>query len=402
MPKLSINRFIARLSQRQIDIIWFISAPFRYLMALLDLIYPKDNKMIIFGSNTGEFASGSPQILFEYMKENHPKYNVHYFLPFEKSLDMYARTKYIVKFIPTFLKAKFLVSSHPPSDFYPFTWSNRKILINTWHGTPLKSMFFADSGDTKSNLKRISRLNKKISAFIVSSKLEAAIMTECFLINPRKFYYLGQPRNDILLKNRTNNVLPHIMGNALEYSKVILYCPTYRRDNPTKFFPFDDLDLRHLNNFLEENKAIILVRKHVYEKELDKQYYSERIIDFGFDVCNDVNSVLPEIDILVTDYSSIYIDYLLLDRPCIFIAYDLDDYKKRRGLLYDDYEFWTPGYHVATYADFIAAIKEILSDKDPYSARRQEINRQLNYHQTDNSCEKVFELIADWRKEKHQ
>lgn len=393
---IAINQLISRLSQRQKEIILLISAPFRYFVEFLDFLYPKDNKTIVFGSNTGEFASGSPKALFDYIKENHPEYKVHFFLPSEKSLDIYARIKYIVKFAPTLFQAKFLVSSHPPSDFYPYSWSNRKILINTWHGTPLKSMFFTDSGDTKSNLKRISRLSKKISAFIVSSKLEAAMIAECFLINPQKFCYLGQPRNDILLKAHTSNILPHVIGNIPEHSKVILYCPTYRRDSPAKIFPFDDLDLQHLNNFLEENKIIILFREHVYNKKAEEQYFSERIIDFGFDICNDVNSVLPEIDILVTDYSSIYIDYLLLDRSGIFIAYDLEDYKKRRGLLYDDYEFWTPGYHVLTYRDFVTAIEEILSGKDRYKTRRREINKQLNYYQTENSCEKVYELIDGW------
>ena len=375
-----------------------ILTPFEYLIAFLDLVYPKNSKTIVFGSNTGEFVSGSPKVLFEYIKQNHSEYKVYFYTPFKKLLGTYAKIKYILNFAPVFFKAKFLVSSHPPSDFYPFSWSKRKVLINTWHGTPLKAMFFADYSDTKSNLKSILRQNKKISAFIVSSKLEAATIAECFLINPRKFYYLGQPRNDILLMNPTNKILPDIMGNIPEYDKVILYCPTYRRDAPTKFFPFDDFDLRHFNNFLEENKSIILLRGHVYNKELERQYVSKRIIDFGFEICNDVNLILPEVDILVTDYSSTYIDYLLLDRPCIFVPYDLEEYKRKRGLLYDDYDFWAPGHKVLTYREFIAAIEEIVSGKDIYKTRRQEINRLFNFHQTDNSCEKVFKLIESWER----
>ena len=395
---MSISQFIAHLSQRQIRFIRFILTPFEYLIAFLDFVYPKNSKTIVFGSDTGEFVSGSPKALFEHIKQNHPEYGIYFYTPFEKSLDTYAKLKYILKFAPVFFKAKFLVSSHPPSDFYPFSWSNRKVLVNTWHGTPLKSMFFADFCDTKSNLKRILRQNKKISVFIVSSKLEAATIAECFLINPRKFYYLGQPRNDILLKNPTNKILSDIMGTIPEYDKVILYCPTYRRDAPTKFFPFDDFDLRHLNTFLEENKIVLLLRGHVYNKELETEHFSERIIDFGFVICNDVNLILPEVDVLVTDYSSIYIDYLLLDRPCIFVPYDLEEYKRKRGLLYDDYEFWAPGHKVLTYKQFIDAIEEIMSGKDKYADRRKEISRQFNYYQTEKSCEKVFMLIETWEK----
>jgi CDP-glycerol glycerophosphotransferase (TagB/SpsB family) len=398
---MPISQCIAQLSQRQISLILIILKPFEYLAAFLDFLYPKDNKTIVFGSETGEFVSGSPKALFAHIKENHPEYKVYFYTPFKKSLETYAKIKYILKFAHIFFKAKFLVSSHPPSDFYPFAWSNRKVLINTWHGTPLKAMFFADSGDTKSNLKRILWLNKKISAFIVSSKLEAATLAECFLINPRKFYYLGQPRNDILLKNPADKTLPNIIGTIPEYKKVILYCPTYRRDAPTEFFPFDDFDLQHLNNFLEENKIIILLRGHVYNKKSEKENFSERVIDFGFEICNDVNLILPEVDIMVTDYSSIYIDYLLLDRPCIFVPYDLEEYKRKRGLLYDDYDFWAPGHKVLTYKEFIAAIGEIVSGRDVYKNRREEINRQFNYYQTENSCEKVFKLIENWKKEEY-
>lgn len=395
---MSINQFIARLSPRQGNlIIWFLT-PVGYFIEFLDFLYPKDRKLIVFGSNTGEFVSGSPKALFEYLQINHPEYKVYYYLPFKKSLSMQQKVRYIISFASIFLKARFLISSHPPSDFYPFVWSNRKVLINVWHGTPLKSIFFADRRETKGSLKRISRLSKKTSVFIVASKLEVAMLTECFLINPRKFYYLGHPRNDFLLKKQTKKCLADIMGDTLKYNKVILYAPTYRYGEATRFFPFNDLDLQHLNNFLEENKVIILVRGHVYNKALEKQYFSERIIDFGFDTCNDVNSVLPEIDVLITDYSSIYIDYLLLDRPCIFVPYDLEEYKAKRGLLFDDYDFWAPGYKVLTYKQFTSAIQEILFGKDAYKTRRQEINRQLNYHQTGNSCEKVFNLIDSWPK----
>jgi CDP-glycerol glycerophosphotransferase (TagB/SpsB family) len=401
---MSINQFIAGLSPRQIRFIRTVLGLFSCFTILLDYLHPKDNRTIVFGSDTGEFISGSPKALFEHIKKRHPEYKVSYYLPFNRSLSMSQRVKYILRFAPVFLRAKFLVSSHPPSDFYPFSWSARKVFINTWHGSPLKSIFFADRGDTKSNLRGICHLSKKISAFIVSSKLEAAMCAECFLIDPRKFRYLGQPRNDILLKyteSTDKEILKQMIGKIPEYDKAILYCPTYRRHNATRLFPFADFDLKHLNRFLEENRLIILMRGHVYDKGLEKQYLSERIVDFAFDVCNDINSALPDVDILVTDYSSAYIDFLLLDRPCIFIPYDLEEYKAKRGLLYDDYDFWAPGYKVSTYKGFISAIEEILSGRDLYKTKRQEINRQLNYHQIENSCERVFELIQNWGKEEH-
>lgn len=394
---MSISQLISQFSKRQTRILVVLLTSLEYLMSLLDFLYPKDNNLVVFGSNTGEFASGSSKALYAYMKKNSPEYNTYFYTPFKKSLNMRAKISYIIMFAPLFFRAKFLVSSHPPTDFFPFvSWSSKKVFINVWHGTPLKAMFFADPGETKDDLRRMLRLNRRTSAFIVSSKLEAVLIARCFLIDSKKFYYLGHPRNDILLKTNSIRRLPDMKKNIPEYKKVILYCPTYRRDNPTKFFPFADLDLQHLNSFLEENKIVILVRGHIYDERSEKQFFSERIIDFGFDVCSDVNSILQETDILITDYSSVYIDYLLLDRPCIFIPYDLKTYKRKRGFLLD-YDFWVCGYKVLTYTEFTNAMEEILSGKDIYKKRRQELRRQFHYCQTDNSCEKVFNLIDGWK-----
>ena len=312
---------------------------------------------------------------------------------------MFERVRYIINFIPVFFTSKFLISSHPPMDFFPFTWSKRKVFINAWHGTPLKAMFFSDSGDTKDGLLGIRWLNIRTSKFLVASELEAKLIGRCFLLDAGRFSYLGHPRNDVLLKNNNGERLSSLIKALPEYRKVILYCPTYRRDASTAFFPFDDLDVKHLNWFLEKNKILLLVRGHVYSRYSEKPFFSRRIINFGFEVLSDVNSILPEVDLLVTDYSSIYIDYLLLDRPCIFVPYDLENYKKKRGLLLD-YEDWTPGRKVVTYKQFVDAVAEILSGVDLYKNMRVELRKQFHSYQTENSCEKVFKLIEDWKNEK--
>ncbi len=363
----------------------------------LDYIFHKDSKIIVFGSNTGQYASGSSKALFDYIKRKNTKYKIYYYEPFKKSLSLNSRIQYIVSFVPIFFRASFLVSTHPPSDFIPYlSWSRRKVFVNVWHGTPFKSIFFADKSETKLDLYRLSRLNNRTSAFIVSSNLEAKLIKKCFLIDSKKIYCLGHPRNDILLKIEHSKTLSNLIKNIPEYNKVILYCPTYRESNNASFFPFSDLDLEHLNRYLKENKMLILIRAHYYDQKLDNRFFSERIIYFGFDVCEDINPILPEVDILVTDYSSIYIDYLLIDRPMIFIPYDLENYKANRGILLE-YESWTPGPKVLTYRELIQAIEEIISGKDKYSNWRNVLSRQFHSCQTNNSCEKVSKLIDKWK-----
>ena len=390
---MSISKYIINLTQRQINLIRIVRIPLDYIIIFLDLLYPKNSKLIIFGSYTGEYASGSPKALFDYVKENHPDYYIYYYLPFGKSMTFYGRIRYILHFLPIFLKAKFLVGSHPTNDFFPFSWSKRKKLINLWHGTPIKSHFFPDKGESKNNLKQIKKLSAKTTFFIVSSKLEAALISICFFIDPRKICYTGHPRNDILIKNKEKIKLN--FENIPNYKKIILYCPTYRRKDNSKFFPFEDFDLNHLKRFLEEHEIIILIRGHVYNNlnKSERQLFSKRIIDCNFDKCNDITTILPEVDILITDYSSIYIDYLILDKPCIFLPYDLKHFSEERGLLLDDYNFWTPGNKVYTYNDFISSIINIINGIDTYKNKRREIKEQFHYYDYGNACKKVFKLI---------
>jgi CDP-glycerol glycerophosphotransferase len=221
------------------------------------------------------------------------------------------------------------------------------------------------------------------------------MLAKCFLFNPMRFRYTGHPRNDVLLSGRKEELLPLNIPTVPPYSKVILYCPTYRRNKRADFFPFPDLDLEDFNRFLEEHKLLVLLRGHAYESELEKSIFSSRIIDFSFTRCNDINPILPSIDMVITDYSAIFIDYLNLNRPCLFIPYDLESYQQDPGLLFDDYPYWAPGNHVLTYAEFITALKEILNGNDIYESRRKEINRQFNYYQTGDSCQNVFELIEN-------
>jgi len=392
-----ISKAISNIFQKNkaIKILFYLALlVIETFIELLDYLIPKDDRIIIFGSNCGEYSSGSPKALYKYLRNKASDYILYYYLPFKKEKGFFAQIRYFIKFIPIFFRAKILISSHPPSDFFPFiSWSVKKIFINTWHGIPMKRMFFTDKHISKIELIRIINLNRRTSAFIVSSRLEGLLIRLCFRIDPAKIFCTGHPRNDILLRKHNVHLLPILLPKLPTYQKVILYCPTYRRNKQVRFFPFDDFDLSHFEKFLEDNKMIVLLRRHPYSKEVIN-LSSTRIVPFDFDTCNDVNDILPEVDILITDYSSIYFDYLLLDRPCIFIPYDLNDYEKDVGFLFD-YHTITAGPKVSTYKDLITTIKECMELKDPYSDMRSKLKMIFHECQKENSSEQVFILMND-------
>jgi len=374
-----------------------------FIFQIIDYLWPKDKKCIVFGSQMGQYMACSPKYVFNYMKLNHPEYNVHYYLPFQ-NCGYWSQIKYILRFAPIFFRAKVLISSHPPFDFVPFDFSSKKILINTWHGIPMKCMFFSDPGASEANLKEIMRVNKKTSFLLTSSSMEVSLLTRCFLQDPRKIVSIGHPRNDHLITGTSYKLLSEIIPNIPKYSTLILYCPTYRRNTPMRLFPFNDLNINHLKSYLDDREIVILTRAHVQSNlALDGVQVSRvvsRVIEFGQDVLPEINDILPEIDILITDYSSVYFDFLLCNKPLLFIPYDIDEYKHDVGILFDDYDFWTPGDKVFSYQGFIEAIDKILSGRDTFKSKREVVRDIFHYNQDENSSKKIIQLLSDLSGEK--
>ena len=101
-------------------------------------------------------------------------------------------------------------------------------------------------------------------------------------------------------------------------------------------------------------------------------------------------------DILITDYSSIYIDYLLLDRPLIFLPYDKEQYLKGRGMNFE-YDKVTPGAKPDSQQKFIDAIAELCHGRDRYQQERQKCNLFFNEIQQPcmkNICDEVKKHVG--------
>ena len=91
----------------------------------------------------------------------------------------------------------------------------------------------------------------------------------------------------------------------------------------------------------------------------------------------DIMEILNIFDLLITDYSSIYIDYLILNRPMIFLPYDKERYLQGRGMNFE-YDKVTPGAKPESLREFMDRIHEAFSGKDPYFAERQRCNDFFN------------------------
>lgn len=389
----------------------------RKITAFLDYFYPKDDKTIVFGSDATNRLSGDPKAMFEEMRRNHRNYHVYFITktPREKG---HIQSNTLSSLI-IFLRARYIVSSHTLRDFGYFGFSRRKKLIATWHAITLKSVGYAKRNRTSWMMKELEGYTKKVSVFLACSKYDAAIHSLMFGYGGRT-YLTGHPRNDHLVHHKSSNnkwQLQKLLGDMSGVKTVILYAPTFRtlelpvtglkgrldpemrtKDIGVRLFPFADFDINTLDRFLRENNILILLRLHIGDQATQLNLDCERIVPFDYNICPDVNFILEDIDFIVTDYSSIVYDYLLLNRPMIFIPYDLEEYQKVRGLIVDDYDFWTPGPKVSSLNEFIDYIQLCLNgNSDPYELRRREINKIINSYQTDDSTSRILHVLKHLR-----
>jgi CDP-glycerol glycerophosphotransferase (TagB/SpsB family) len=270
------------------------------------------------------------------------------------------------------LRAQVLVVTHGFGDVNRFA-TRGGFVVQLWHGIPLKRLhldspatlgvsFLPDHRLVRAFVARAYRLaGRGIRLFPVASELVAARIASAFGIPRSRIVVTGDARDDALLE-------PGDPLLGAEASRTILYAPTWRDGDPDPAAPTTQ-EWTDIAAWLERRDAVLYVRSH----PLGAGDYaggpaaSDRIRMLGSDIVRDVNAVLPEIDVLLTDYSSIAFDFALLDRPIVFLAADLEQYAKRRGL-YDSYREFTAGRYVTGWDRALVALDAAL-DGDPDALR---------------------------------
>ena len=183
-------------------------------------------------------------------------------------------------------------------------------------------------------------------------------------------YYTGYPRNDLFFREihdaeiGVNPVAQEILERIPPEETVIGYFPTWRENEDV-----DPIEADIFNTYLEEHDAHCIIKPHRYTDPFVDDTEFERI--HVHPPTGDIYPIFEDIDILITDYSSIYFDYMLLDRPVAFYPYDYEDYIKNRGLNLD-YDSMTPGPKPHEFNKLLDDLSDLISD-DPYHQERQNI-----------------------------
>ena len=138
---------------------------------------------------------------------------------------------------------------------------------------------------------------------------------------------------------------------------------------------------------------------HYYERAKEKifpegEYSHIKLLD-NYEI-DDINRILHHVDLLITDYSSVFYDYLVLDRPIIFAPFDLDEYQKIDRELYEDYTNATPGPICRNWNEIQIQLEEYLSNRDSYQAEREQIFNQYFKYSDNHNSERIVDAITNY------
>lgn len=394
---------------------WGILVPLSYLV-------PKNNSIIFITRFSNNF-DGNLKYLFLYFVDKKKEFPDTYFITMDRDVQKDLKENNLpVLFYPKFSTIwKFLRAGTIIVDgnewiryfkYYPLFFSRK---IQLWHGSGMKTV-----GLLKPKIMRLTFIERFYLAILGNHpSYELLILNSTTQKNTRAkaFKYKdllinGQPRNDVFFKK---NVDPYLVGiDADVYNKCIkyknegyklaAYCPTHRRPTETFLKLKDTLDVKRLNKFAVDNNIIFIFKYH--PKTLKEHTYdlSETSNILEYRKTSDIYPLLGKCDLMITDYSSIFVDYLLLDKPVVFFPFDYKHYVNSERALQFDYEDVTPGKKCFTYNEFEAELKKIIiKGIDDYKKPRKEVLKKFFDTRDGKSCDRILEYIQQKKsKDKHE
>lgn len=371
---------------------------------LLSFLIPRDPKLWLFGSTFGNRFADNPKYFYLYCSQFHGKKRKNgiraVWITKQKDIvtllqnDGYeAYYRYSWKGIWCCLRGKVYLFDNYSKDI-SFWLSGGAIKINLWHGIPLKKIQRDNCFDQIRNskewkdqwryaLRRMS--DEKPSHYVLTtSKKLVSIFSSAF--GTKRVLTSGYPRNDSLLFEKILNLKTRkeeedekrlqMMYQKGNFRKIIFYMPTFR-DSEEKFFKI--ISLNQLNRYLLEHQYLFCVKLHPKSK-LKRQF--ETLERNGNPIIvlqaqDDPYLFLKKADMLITDYSSIFFDYLYFNRPIVFFDYDREEYVKQSRKFYFDYDKITPGKKAETMEQLFYAIDQAFDEGQAWELQRLSLREKV-------------------------
>jgi len=339
-----------------------------YILKIVLSIIPKEDNLILFSAWFGQKYADNCRFQYEYMLDKGIG-NVYWYT---RNIEIYrglkAKNMPVVysKSIKGFwkqLRAKILVSSVQFADFNNYLLTNC-IYFDLDHGFALKQIAFAQPDSDKKWCDRQMLLRKHIDYYMTgSSEFCKDKIHECYRIAPNKIAFCNKPRIDVFFDKRMQRGINEYVDEIKNGRKAIIWMPTHRSCGNVPIDTKKIFNLDFIQALCEKNNCVFIIKKHFYHQneEIDTRCYPNI---FDLSSCDNIDSqvLLSQADVLISDYSSCYIDYLVLDRPILLYAYDYDDFVKHERGLYVPFSNNGAGQFIKTSKELDKALERICLD----------------------------------------
>ena len=357
-----------------------------------------NENVILYESYHGKNFTGNPLAIFLHLRNKEEFKSFTHVLvankenPLLKQFDSEPNVKVVAvddhKYVKYLATAKYLINN--TSFPYYFTKRDEQVYINTWHGTPLKTL----------------GLDIKKTGKTAHMNIQRNLLQTDILISPNQFTYekllgshdikeifsgkiadIGYPRVDLTLNTDRQEVLNQLGIEATK--KVVLYAPTWRGTVGKE----EDLSEQLLSDVMELKQALgdeyeVLLKSHYFAY---KFFESQNLEHVCVPDWMDTNMLLAGTDLLITDYSSIFFEFLPTNNPIIFYGQDIESYSEERGfyLPLDT----LPGPVCSTIPEVIQSVMCMGELKEKYSANYKNYQEQYCYNDDGNAVERFTDIV---------
>ena len=359
----------------------------------INKLIPKDDKIVLlYSANKGIQFSLIP--LRKYLLDRGFYKNYHIYCGVE-SME-YAEKNDKMTYIPR-LKS-FLLFMRAGHVFYttgqiPIKPAKNQCVIHMRHGN--------------TNFKTMGKLTKIdngdeffFTHMAATASIYKPIMAKEFACSEDNIVVVGDPMIDELLDS------PDDQYDFSEYEKMILWVPTFRQSDYLGYDDsineglvplFDEQDYPALNEYLSRLNIKLIVKLHPAQDDNGKSqrhfkyldvYTHEEFVAAGYSLY----PLMKQSDVLIGDYSSASMQYLVLKKPQAFVIPDYDEYKKRRGFVFQNAKDYMAGHIIESKGQFYHFLTDIAESKDPYAEKRTQVLDMLYQYQDNHNCERIVNL----------
>ena len=372
----------------------------------LSLVIPRKQNIWVFGGFGGRLYADNSKALFSWMLENSCEHKRVYWITKRRDILRKLREEnkpcahaYSIKGLFISLRASVFIYTHTSSDIN-FWVSGGTRKINLWHGSALKKVLkdVDSSASVDRQIYSATGLEKLRYRLLKPGYFESPDLifaaADCVAknlitshgVSENQISITGYPRTDVLFN--PNDALKAMY--VKEGCNTVLYLPTFREHDES------DKSLYELiNSFSSRSEYLLLIKLHPATFLGGTLDLPSNVVLLDQSV--DTYEMMALSDVLITDYSSVALDYLLLDRPIMYFCYDYAAYISNERGLYYDFNQVVGGPVIETSGALLAELDEVLLvGVDHYKAKRHTVMRKFNHVVSKTNCANTYAAIENF------